>query len=212
MPEKKKIAVRSGAFLVYVTPRKGMRRLILRYQPQTNELHLSVPSGTRMTTIRTFLDSQQTWMAEQVQKQVSAPAFAAGEVHRLLGQWVTLGENAPTGEAFVRMRNAQLQTLLLRQVNQWQQVLHVRATHITLREMTSRWGSCRKSTGRLTFNTRLGCMPEELVEYVVVHELCHLVHANHSALFWQLVESCLPDYQQRRVALNHYDTCPRMNP
>jgi len=74
----------------------------------------------------------------------------------------------------------------------------------------SRGGSCRKQTQRLTFNTRLCCADESMIEYVVVHELCHLIYADHSAHFWALVASCLPDYKQRQIALNRMDMTPKV--
>lgn len=201
MPPKGKIAITIGDFQVRATRRKGCRRLILRYNMVTGEFCLSMPPETSVRTIQAFLESQYNWMEKQSAQKKRQPDFVAGEQHLLLGQWVTLGKDAPTGDAFVKLRDQQLQALLMRQVAEWSEKIYVQVTHITLREMSSRWGSCRKSTGRLTFNTCLGAMPPEAVEYVVVHELCHLIHANHSVHFWQLVERCLPDYRQRKAQL-----------
>jgi predicted metal-dependent hydrolase len=67
---------------------------------------------------------------------------------------------------------------------------------IELRNQRTRWGSC-STTGTLSLNWRLVMAPEDIVDYVVVHELAHLVEANHSRQFWQLVETQLPDYQRR---------------
>ncbi len=61
----------------------------------------------------------------------------------------------------------------------------------------SRWGSCH-SDGRIFFNWRIIIAPHSVVDYVVVHELCHLVHHNHSKKFWRLVETILPDYTERK--------------
>ena len=62
----------------------------------------------------------------------------------------------------------------------------------------TRWGSCNAKRKSLNFTWRLMMAPAEIVDYVVVHELCHLRHANHSAIFWAEVEGILPDYKQRR--------------
>lgn len=68
---------------------------------------------------------------------------------------------------------------------------------ITIRDQKSRWGSC-SGNGTLSFNFRLMLAPPRVLDYVVVHELCHLTHMNHSKEFWTMVESILPDYKEHR--------------
>lgn len=63
-----------------------------------------------------------------------------------------------------------------------------------------RWGSCSRA-GRLNFNLRLAMAPPDELEYIVVHELCHLVHLDHSPAFWRTVGRYLPDYAARKAAL-----------
>lgn len=75
---------------------------------------------------------------------------------------------------------------------------------IRLRRMTSRWGSCIPGKNAITFSTYLLRAPQSCIEYVVVHELCHLVHANHSPAFHALVRAILPNADARRALLKQY--------
>lgn len=68
---------------------------------------------------------------------------------------------------------------------------------ISVKDQKTRWGSC-SSLGNLNFNWRLVLMPEEILDYVVVHELAHRKEMNHSRAFWAEVERILPDYKERR--------------
>lgn len=74
---------------------------------------------------------------------------------------------------------------------------------ITIRDQKTRWGSC-SSQGTLSFNWRLMLAPPAVLDYVVVHELCHLTYMNHSREFWQAVERVMPDYKEYRRWLKEH--------
>lgn len=76
-------------------------------------------------------------------------------------------------------------------------------TKITIRNQKTRWGSCSQ-TGTLSFNYRLMMAPPAVIDYVIVHELCHLTHMNHSKDFWNMVGSILPDYARSRQWLKEH--------
>lgn len=90
-----------------------------------------------------------------------------------------------------------LNVYLMEILPDWANRIGVNPTEVTLKNYKSRWGSCY-TDGRIQFNWRLAMTPKEVVEYVVIHELCHLVHANHSAEFWQLVEQHCEDFQDHK--------------
>ncbi len=107
-----------------------------------------------------------------------------------------------------------LQTLNRRYKNAARQIFTERAAHylpltggsytsITIRDQRTRWGSC-SSRGTLSFNYRLVFAPPKVLDYVVVHELCHLTHMNHSKDFWGLVERVMPDYQTYKTWLREH--------
>ncbi len=74
---------------------------------------------------------------------------------------------------------------------------------ITVRDQKTRWGSC-SSKGTLSFNWRLMLAPPTILDYVIVHELCHLAHMNHSSKFWECVHTILPDYKERKKWLKEH--------
>lgn len=76
-------------------------------------------------------------------------------------------------------------------------VLGVQPGKITIKEQKTRWGSC-SSKGNINLNWKLIMADSEILDYVVVHELCHLKEMNHSVKFWRLVESVFPDYKEYR--------------
>lgn len=77
----------------------------------------------------------------------------------------------------------------------------VTCPHWRVRVMKSRWGSCLPGKGTITLNLRLMAYPLSCVEYVVLHELCHFVHPNHSPAFHALMTALMPDWKQRRQQL-----------
>ena len=83
------------------------------------------------------------------------------------------------------------------------EALGVRPLRIDIRDQRSRWGSC-STRGTLSFNWRLVLAPLEVLDYVVVHELCHLLEPNHSRRFWKLVEARRPDWRTHRDWLHDH--------
>ncbi|GAF57934.1 zinc metalloprotease [Psychrobacter sp. JCM 18902] len=77
----------------------------------------------------------------------------------------------------------------------WQPIIGATANEIRLKKMHTRWGSCNTRARRIWLSVYLPAYPIACTEYVIVHELCHLHHANHSRAFWHTVATAMPDYQ-----------------
>ena len=87
--------------------------------------------------------------------------------------------------------------------NQLGKLMDINFNSITLREQKTRWGSC-SSKGNLNFNWRLVHYRPEIIDYVIIHELAHRTHMNHSAKFWHLVEKYDPEYRKHRGFLKRH--------
>lgn len=96
-------------------------------------------------------------------------------------------------DLLVKWYKQQARRIFIERVNYYSRMLKVSPKRMAVKDQKSRWGSC-SSKGNINLNYRLIMAPIEIIDYVVVHELCHLVHLNHSKEFWKLVEEILPDY------------------
>ncbi|KUK79622.1 MAG: hypothetical protein XD95_0253 [Microgenomates bacterium 39_7] len=94
-------------------------------------------------------------------------------------------------------------TFLEKQLSQYAKLMNVKYQRLTLREQKTRWGSC-SGQDRISLNWRLVHYPPEVINYVIVHELAHLVQRNHSRQFWQLVAQYDPEYSEHRSYLRKY--------
>lgn len=133
--------------------------------------------------IRAFIESKEEWIQNTVErvleKKESVPQISDEERREGIQKAM---EIIPQRAAYFAKR------------------MGVSYGRITIREQKTRWGSC-SAKGNLNFNWKLVRMPEEALDYVVVHELAHRKEMNHSARFWAIVEAELPDYKERRKML-----------
>jgi len=155
------------------------------------------------------------------------PEYVSGETFRYLGRQYRLKvETGPKGPAklkgkflTVTVSNKQDRDAVKKSVENWyrqraeetfarylNKCADVAERHniptatLTLRKMRTRWGSC-SSRGRITISTNLIQAPVHCIEYVIMHELCHLKHHNHSKAFYKLLTQCMPDWHKRKTAL-----------
>jgi hypothetical protein len=90
--------------------------------------------------------------------------------------------------------------IIQQRINNYGALLNIRPKKILIRDQEKRWGSCSAS-GILRFNWRIVMAPMSVIDYVIVHELCHLKIKNHSINFWKNISLVLPDYEKRRLWL-----------
>jgi len=147
---------------------------------------LTTPKRISQTTIDTFLVSKQEWIVKKLHQYKNNPRISLGT-----GTQEELLQNKE------HVKNLVTQKLKLYQA----QYPHLEWKNIVIRNQSTRWGSCSKK-GTLSFNYKIGELPLELVDYIVVHELCHLQEMNHSYNFWNLVESILPHYMVLKKKLH----------
>ncbi|MGL4850211.1 MAG: M48 family metallopeptidase [Clostridium sp.] len=92
--------------------------------------------------------------------------------------------------------------ILIEKLNEMKEYTGLIPRRMTIKFMTTRWGSCNKAKGFVNLNGELITKREKAIEYVIIHELCHLIHPNHSREFYSLVEKYMKDYREEEVYLN----------
>lgn len=170
-----------------------------------------------------------------VQTQIPVPEYNSGSQFILLGKKYTLeivkgsksavvqGDNVITVVYGSRMSSdpdsirkilsrwcrTRAQELLIAKTRAYAAKLGVSIESIAFRQTRTKWGHCTKS-GKIQYNWLIILAPEAIVDYLVVHEVCHRVHMNHSKPFWRLVESLCPEYDLSRRWLKRYGGALRL--
>lgn len=165
--------------------RKRIKNINLRVKPPDGRIEVSAPLRVDASFVRDFVREKRDWILRQQKRIASSPqGRAAGASADEVAQW------REVVQAFVPPLIAK-----------WEPIMGVKAGKIAYRNMTSRWGSCQPSTGRICINVRLALYPPECLEYVVVHELCHLLERGHGPRFHALMDAFLPDWKAIRAKL-----------
>ena len=150
------------------------------------QLQVKAPFHTSEREIYRFLQQRRYWIYKQAQRML------ASNINRI-----------ERTEKEIQQLRQQARLVLTEKTRIYGKLLGVSYNKIRIGNQRTRWGSC-SSSGTLSYNWRLVLMPESIMDYVVVHELCHLIEMNHSPRFWQLVANALPDYKERRMWLKQH--------
>lgn len=151
----------------------------------TRDLRVVVkaPYGVSEKEINRFIGEKADWIDKSLRKMQERQKEAEK------GEELT--------EQDIRLLVTRAKRIIPPMVDRYARMMGVTYGNITIRMQKSRWGSC-SAQGNLNFNCLLMRAPEEITEYVVVHELCHRKEMNHSDRFWAEVEKIIPDYKERR--------------
>jgi predicted metal-dependent hydrolase len=136
---------------------------------------------------QSFVNGKKEWLYQQLEKLKKAPISPLSRGAK--ADYLRYKEGA---RMIARER--------LKYFNQFYQFKYNR---LSIRDQKTRWGSCSKGGG-LNFNYRLVFLSPELIDYLIVHELCHLKQLNHSQAFWNLVAEQIPDFKKRRQELHNF--------
>jgi predicted metal-dependent hydrolase len=128
---------------------------------------------------------------------VAAPELAALELR------VPLGSNIDTLRNFME---STAREICLQRLRFWAARLGKTVREMAVKRVKSYWGVCYHQTARIYLNYCLAMCPESAIDYVAVHELCHLDHPHHRKSFWRAVERVLPDYREQEKILSSYSS------
>ncbi len=211
---------------------KNIRSLRLIVSPPDGRVRISAPRRVKLDVIRAFALSKLDWIRKQqarieAQGHAARRDYVDGETHPVWGTdhvlTVCEGTRRPTvslgdGRLLLRVpagagrekRQAvldhwyrqQLALALPPVLAVWQDRMGVRVERIFVRRMRTRWGSCTPRTRTIRFNAELAKRPAAALEYIVVHELVHLLEPSHNARFVSLMDRFLPDWRLERKALH----------
>ena len=189
------------------------------------QVSVSAPWSYPDFLIKQFVNKQQAWILKQQAKAAKKQIQLKADELLIFGQRyhikvdtdpkLKLGVNpdAENKQLVLRLIKGQSQQKLIerflkntatkyltQKTAQLSQTMAIHYNKITIRQQSSRWGSC-SSQGNLNFNWRLVHYPPAIINYVIIHELAHRQHLNHSAAFWQLVKKYDPHYKQHQKIL-----------
>lgn len=204
------IAVPLGSEMITVhTTRKRVHNLNLRVH-RDGSVVLSIPWHTSVDKARAFIDVHATWIAASRERQldrVAACARAAGQDTHITSYslWGELHHLPPgsflTPAELDELYRAEVARVLPGIVAQREPDVGASARAWQLRAMKSRWGSCTPATGRIRINVRLAAYPVACLDYVVVHELTHLLEPSHNQRFHSLVACVIPHEKALRARM-----------
>ncbi|MBT6469666.1 MAG: M48 family metallopeptidase [Candidatus Marinimicrobia bacterium] len=211
---------------------KNIKNIHLSVHPPKGRVTISAPKRMDLETIRVYAVSKLGWIKKQqekIAKQKREPIreFVNRESHYFKGERYLLKviesnfpakvvlkhsilelhvrPNSPTikrREVLDEWYRQQLKVEIPKFISVWEKKLNVQVNEFGVKKMKTRWGSCNIKKKRIWLNLELAKKPMECLEYVVVHEIAHLLEKNHSARFYSLMEKHYPNWKHSKDLLN----------
>ena len=212
--------------------RKAIKNIHLSVLPPNGVVRLSVPVATSEQAIRLAVINKLSWIKQQQadfvgQRRQSVREMVSGESHYLWGQRYLLSVIETAGKHNVTVKSnrielgvtsntttdnrlkllnefyrSEIKTSLFKLLPLWQEKLGVESDAIGIKRMKTKWGSCNITDKRIWLNLELAKKPFECFEFILVHELTHLLERHHNERFRSLMDEHLPDWRERRSLLN----------
>lgn len=229
-PSAIQVVFDKAIYLVRLRRHRQARRYTLRIQAATREVVLTMPPRGSLKEAKAFAEKHGGWIAARLHRLPVATPFTHGTIVPLRGQahrivhrrgmrgtvWIEIGDDGERklcvagDDAFVDRRvcdflkreaQSDLEAASLRAAEQ----LDVTIKRISVRDQSSRWGSC-STTGVLSYSWRLILAPPHVLDYLAAHEVAHLVEMNHSPRFWRLVNRICPATSRAKTWLDVHGT------
>ena len=216
-----------GKILKYLVKRKKIKNFILRIYPNL-EVVVSVPLRTSDIDIEKFVDSKKEWIEKTISKIkkiqeiknennskekikflgkilnlkiIDSELFRIKKTEKILFLYTSNKDFAEIEKVINEWKKDKLKNLLEEYIKKYSILLGKNIDYFMIKKMTSAWGIYHRRGNYITFNLELIEKNIECIEYVVLHELCHIFHMNHQKEFWALVQSFMPDYKKIRELL-----------
>lgn len=162
---------------------KYIKNMNMYIKPPDGHILITVPKGTKWKKIEDFVTTKKSWI-ENAQKKVIAQNINDGNFV------------SPSAENIRK-----LQQEVREFADKWEEIMGVHAVKYTIRDMKTRWGSCTPAKKTIRISSRLINYSKECLEYIVVHELCHLIEPSHNQRFKKYMTLFLPDWKERKEKL-----------
>ena len=211
---------------------KDIKNVHLSVYPPNGRVRIAAPARMSLDTIRVFAVSKLGWIKRQQKKlreqeRETPREYLNRESHYLWGKRYLLTVQEKDGTPSIELKHSrillrvrpgtseerkqelfevwhreQLKNAVLPLLAKWQPLMGVTVSRVFVQRMKTKWGSCNPTARHIRLNTELAKKPQECLEYIVVHELAHLIEPTHTQRFIALMDRFMPKWQFYREALN----------